>query len=91
MSVTISQTEGSDDLSGIKILSGTYSVDGVDGSTNLEIGADRLSFTAPILQDAEVTGTTVTVTLVLGKENAAESDTVTADNLCRRERYRYCG
>ena len=78
VTVTVSQTDGSDSLDEVKILSGTYS-NGT--SAALEIGDDGLSFTAPILENAAETGTAVTVTLVLGKENAAESDTVTADNL----------
>ena len=78
VTVTVSQTDGSDSLDAVRILSGTYS-NGT--SATLEIGGDGRSFTAPILADASETGTTVTISLVLGKENAAESDTVTADNL----------
>ena len=78
VTVTVSQTDGSDSLDAVRILSGTYS-NGT--SATLEIGGDGRSFTAPILADAPETGTTVTISLVLGKENAAESDTVTADNL----------
>ena len=78
VTVTVSQTDGSDSLDAVRILSGTYS----NGTSEaLAIGGDGRSFTAPILEGAEVTGTTVTVTLVLGKENAAESDTVTVDSL----------
>ena len=79
VSVTISQTEGSDDLSGIKISSGTYSV-GQNAAETLAIGSDGRSFTAPILPpDAEDTGTAVTVSLVLAKANA--TDTVPVDGL----------
>ena len=78
VTVTVSQTDSSDSLDAVRILSGTYS-NGT--SATLEIGGDGRSFTAPILADAPETGTTVTISLVLGKENAAESDTVTADNL----------
>ena len=79
VSVTISQTEGSDDLSDIKISSGTYSVDG-NTTQPLTINEGGRSFTAPVLESTEESGTQVTVTLVLGKENAA-GDTVTVDNL----------
>ena len=78
VTVTVSQTDGSDSLDAVRILSGTYS-NGT--SAALAIGGDGRSFTAPILADAPETGTTVTISLVLGKENAAGSDTVTADNL----------
>ena len=78
VTVTVSQTDGSDSLDAVRILSGTYS-NGT--SAALAIGGDGRSFTAPVLESAAETGTTVTVTLVLGKENAAGSDTVTADNL----------
>lgn len=69
VTVTISQADGTE-LSGVTIESGTYSV-GQNAADTLTIGADRLSFTAPILPDAEDTGTTVTVSLVLAKANAA--------------------
>ena len=77
VSVTISQADGAD-LSGVTIDSGTYSV-GESAAEPLTINADRLSFTAPILQDAKDTGTEVTVSLVLAKANA--TDTVTVGNL----------
>ena len=79
VTVNVSQTDGSDSLGAVKILSGTYSNGGT--SVALIIGGDGRSFMAPVLPDAEDTGTAVTVTLVLGKENAAGNDTVTADNL----------
>ena len=75
VSVTISQADGTE-LSGVTIESGTYSV-GQNAAEPLTIGADRLSFTAPILPDAEDTGTAVTVSLVLAKANA---DTVTVSS-----------
>ena len=78
VSVTISQTEGSDDLSGIKISSGTYSVNG-NAAETLAINEGGRSFTAPILENADVTGTTVTISLVLSKANT--TDTVPVDNL----------
>lgn len=77
VTVTISQTEGSDDLSGVTIESGTYSVNG-SAAESLRIDEDGLSFTAPILPDAEDTGTAVTVSLVLAKANA---ESVTVGNL----------
>lgn len=79
VTVTVSQSGGSDSLDTVKILSGTY----VNGSSNadLTIGSDGRSFTAPVLESAEESGTQVTVTLVLGKENAAETDTVTVNSL----------
>ena len=79
VTVTVSQSGGSDSLDTVKILSGTY----VNGSSNadLTIGSDGRSFTAPVLESADENVTTVTVSLVLGKENAAGSDTVTVDNL----------
>lgn len=76
VTVTISQADGTE-LSGVTIESGTYSV-GESAVETLAIGADRLSFTAPILPDAEDTGTAVTVSLVLAKANA---DSVTVDGL----------
>ena len=76
VSVTISQADGTE-LSGVTIESGTYSV-GQNAAETLAIGDDGLSFTAPILPDAEDTGTEVTVSLVLAKENA---DSVTVDGL----------
>lgn len=78
VTVTISQADGTE-LSGVTIESGTYSV-GENAAEPLTIGADRLSFTAPILPDAEDTGTDVTVSLVLAKANAdsvTESSTLT--------------
>lgn len=76
VTVTISQADGTE-LSGVTIESGTYS-DGQNAADTLAIGDDGLSFTAPILPDAEDTGTEVTVSLVLAKENA---DSVTVDGL----------
>lgn len=74
VSVTISP-----ELSGVTIDSGTYSVVGESATKPLAINGDRLSFTAPILEEAVAaeTGTTVTVSLVLAKANA-ESVTVSS-------------
>ena len=72
VTVTISQAGGTE-LSGVTIESGTYG----GNADKLTIGDDGLSFTAPILPDAEDTGTEVTVSLVLAKANA-ESVTVSS-------------
>ena len=76
VTVTISQAGGTA-LSGVTIDSGTYSV-GQNAADTLAIDVDGLSFTAPILPDAEDTGTAVTVSLVLAKANATDTVTVSS-------------